>query len=121
MRSLVTALALLISGGAVMGEEKEKKFPDQDTINKLMKMAESLTNTAIVKGKVASVDSAQKQLAVKGEDNKETKLAVDGSTTIKLNDKDAKLSDLREGDETIVLFSAKEANHRALTILCARR
>ena len=73
------------------------------------------------KGKIKSVDADKSQFVVTDKDGKDWTFKMDDNAKIRLNDKDSKLNDLKEGDEVTVTYEKKGDQMIASEVRCERK
>jgi Cu/Ag efflux protein CusF len=73
------------------------------------------------KGKIKSVDADKSQFVVTDKDGKDWTFKMDDNAKIRLNDKDSKLNDLKEGDEVKVTYEKKADQMIASEVRCERK
>jgi Cu/Ag efflux protein CusF len=74
-----------------------------------------------VKGKIKSVDADKNQFVLTDKDGKDLTFKMDDNAKIRLNDKDSKLNDLKEGDEITVTYEKKGDRMIASEVRCERK
>ncbi len=74
-----------------------------------------------VKGKIKSVDADKNQFVLTDKDAKDLTFKMDDNAKIRLNDKDSKLNDLKEGDEITVTYEKKGDRMIASEVRCERK
>jgi hypothetical protein len=75
---------------------------------------------AEAQGKIKSVLADKKELVLTDKDNKDWTFTVAGDAKIKLADNDAKLADLKAGEEAVVVYEKKGDKLIANVIKCAK-
>jgi Cu/Ag efflux protein CusF len=73
------------------------------------------------KGKIKSVDADKSQFVLTDKDGKDWTFKMDDNAKIRLNDKDSKVNDLKEGDEVTVTFEKKGDRMIASEVKCERK
>jgi Cu/Ag efflux protein CusF len=72
------------------------------------------------KGKIKKISADQKELTVTDQNGKDLEFIMDDDAKIQLNDKDAKLKELKKGDEVTVTYEKKGRKLLANKIECKR-
>ncbi len=68
----------------------------------------STGNLLTARGTIQALSTDNKDLTIVNKDGKEMKFRVDGDAKIKLNDKDAELSDIRDKDEATITYVKRD-------------
>ena len=74
-----------------------------------------------VKGKIKSVDADKNQFVLTDKDAKDLTFKMDDNAKIRLNDKDSKLNDLKNGDEVEIKYEKQGDKFVAQDIRCTRK
>src|SRR5207245_7208423 len=71
------------------------------------------------RAKIATIDSKTNQVKLRTEDDKPLTVIVDNQTKIRLNDREVRLADLREGLEVAIVYQAVNGKNMASALTVA--